>query len=208
MKKIIVFIILILIVVFFFFINNQEKNQKKNQKKFTSIDITKEVVDEINNSKVDHSSKKNLDKVFTSNVNLSKSSIVKHVKNKDTNKIIDLDKMSEREIEKEVFSDIQLRMTKEMQTIPGCLENAINKQEALKCSKKLHEINKEFELLLGISTDSAKYNNTNSFVWNEETKNNMIKELDLSIQPMQELFSCFESADNKEEQEKCLEIEQ
>ena len=115
---------------------------------------------------------------------------------------------TDRELQKEIFADMQSRMTAEMQTIPDCLENAQNKNEALHCSKKLQDINREFELILGIERDPSVENNTDGFVWNEKTKENMIQQLDAGIESMQELFSCIQASDTDIEQEKCFEVEQ
>ena len=122
--------------------------------------------------------------------------------------IKEIESKTERELQKEVFTDIELRMTTEMQTIPDCLENAQNKNEALNCSKKLQSINRDFELILGIERDDSIQNVTGGFVWNETTKDNMIKQLDAGIQSMQELFACIQASDTDEEQEKCFEVEQ
>ncbi len=115
---------------------------------------------------------------------------------------------TDRELQKEIFADMQSRMTAEMQTIPDCLENAQNKNEALRCSKNLQDINRQFELILGIERDPSTENNTEGFVWNEETKENMIQQLDVGIESMQELFSCIQASDTDKEQEKCFEVEQ
>lgn len=115
---------------------------------------------------------------------------------------------TDRELQKEIFADMQSRMTAEMQAIPTCLENAQNKNEALRCSKKLQDINREFELILGIERDSSMENSTDGFVWNEKTKENMIQQLDAGIESMQELFSCIQASDTDEEQEKCFEVEE
>jgi len=114
---------------------------------------------------------------------------------------------TDRELQKEIFADMELRMTAEMKAMPDCLENAQNKKEALHCAKKLQDINREFELILGIERSPSLDDNTEGFVWNEKTKESMIQQLDAGIESMQELFSCIQASDTDEEQEKCFEVE-
>jgi len=99
---------------------------------------------------------------------------------------------------------MQKKMLTEMQKIPDCLENAQNKKEALQCSRKLRELNTEFELSIGIVREQNTTNLNKDFKWNETTKENMIKELDKGIENMQNLFDCLQASDTQKEQDKCF----
>jgi len=112
------------------------------------------------------------------------------------------------ELESEAFNAMQPKIKKEMLRIPECLENAENKDDAFECSKKLRSLNKEMAMAMGDFTEEEveRYNDT--FIWNEETKYNMIKEIESSMQKMQEMQSCFNSTKTPEELEACLKIDE
>jgi len=197
-KTLITLLGLLLIGVFFFIQNNEDK---KNN---TQLSIHNKIENKVlsNTKKIVNNTKKN--KPFNSNINLAQEASKKDFTDADKK---ELESKSQKELRKDIFIDIQIRMMTEMQTIPTCLEDAQNKQEALTCNKKLQNINKEFELLLGINTDNVAKHNPYEFVWNETTKENMIKELDAGIEPMQKMFSCLKSADNDTEEEKCFDLD-
>ena len=199
MQKIFIGLVGLLLVGIFFFIQNKEK--KTNNVRTPLNTKTSETV--ITQTKRTQTNQKINNKSFQSTISLTHDVSEKGFTEADKK---ELESKSERELKKDIFADIQSRMIKEMQTIPSCLENAQNKHEALLCNQKLDEVNKEFELLLGITTDTAPQNNNSSFVWNETTKEKMIKEIDAGIEPMQSLFSCLQSADNDTEEEKCFDI--
>ncbi|SFZ97914.1 hypothetical protein MNB_SV-5-1265 [hydrothermal vent metagenome] len=208
MQKILIALAGFVLVGVFFFIQNSEKKEK-----VTKDPIQKEVLKETSKQTTQHVSKENsqsrpntkINKPFTSSISPLGDTPDKPFTDEDKKAI---ESKSDITLQKEIFADIQSRLTTEMQSIPNCLENAQNKKEALACSNELHEIHKEFELILGIVTDDSIQNDTSGFVWNESTKENMIKELDASIEPMQSMFSCLQSADDNAEQEKCFEIDE
>jgi len=207
-KKLFILLGILLLVIFFFI---QNKGTQKEGKQDTSVFLQKagKVQNHITKSaekilKTPETSQ--IDKPFIPNIDLDPDLMPRNVAVEVD--IKEIESKTERELQKEVFTDIELRMTTEMQTIPDCLENAQNKNEALDCSKKLQSINREFELILGIGRDDSIQNETDGFVWNETTKDNMIKQLDAGIQSMQELFTCIQASDTDEEQEKCFEVEQ
>ncbi len=140
---------------------------------------------------------------FTPNISIQE---IKQ-KESESQQINEIEPKSDLEMQKIVFLDMQERITAEMKDIPNCLENANTKEEALKCNQHLQELHKEFELLLGIDNNVAP-DNMNNFVWNETTKENLIKELENSIQPMQEMYTCLQTAETQEGQDKCFEVDE
>lgn len=116
--------------------------------------------------------------------------------------------LDEAQVQREVFQDLQSRMTEQTQDIPACLELATTQTEALTCTQELRALNHEFALLLGIEDDIDPKNPQveKSFIWNETTKENMINELDEGIVVMQEMFECIENAPTEKEQKQCFEM--
>jgi len=110
------------------------------------------------------------------------------------------------ELEAEAFKAMQPKIEKEMQQIPDCLEKAESKEEAFDCSKNLRLLNKEIAMAMGDFDENEVEGYTDAFVWNEETKLNMIKELESSTQNIQELQNCLEISKTSEELEKCFKI--
>ena len=108
------------------------------------------------------------------------------------------------ELEAEAFKTIQPQINKEMQKIPECLEKAETKEEAFACSKSLRELNKELSMAMGDFTEESQENYDDDFIWNEETKIDMIKEIEAGMQAMQEMQLCMETSKTPEELEKCL----
>jgi len=108
------------------------------------------------------------------------------------------------ELESAAFKAIQPHITEEMGKIPDCLERAETKEEAFACSKALRALNKELAMAMGDFNEEAPEGYDDEFVWNEETKVNMIKEIDAGTQAMQEMQTCMEISKTSEELEKCL----
>ena len=121
---------------------------------------------------------------------------------------IQIAKKSTEALEREVLTDLKKRMTNTMQKMPDCYQNAQDKEEAMACSKIMHEINKEFSLMLGIPTDAKYEKAINDFRWDEETKTNYIQGIDQSIAPMQELFDCMIESHNPGDKTRCLSIDE
>jgi len=208
MQKILIALLGLLLFGVFFFIQTKTKkrenvNQPKISKKILNHTVETSSVDDIslNKSKIIQT-KTMAQKTFTPNTDVKVDNKIVSIGD-----IEELKLKSEHELEKDVLADIQLRMTSQMQSIPSCLENAQNKQEALACSNQLQDLNRELELILGIEPNTDTSYNTDQFIWNEETKNSMIEELDASIQPMQEMLSCMQEAQTEMELEKCYEKE-
>jgi len=110
------------------------------------------------------------------------------------------------QLELEAFKAMQPKIEKEMQHIPECLEKAESKEEAFACSKNLRLLNKEISMAMGDFDEDEVEGYTDAFVWNEETKLNMIKELESSTQNIQELQNCLEISKTPEELEKCFKL--
>ena len=215
-KTVVGFLVVLLLSIFFYINGSDSDNKESGDTKAPTLVQKKEKVliresrrgavsktDDVELKKKDTIVKK---KPFVSQIDLPLNDPSRRVATEADIKEAAL--KTDRELEKEIFADMQLRMTAEMQAIPDCLESAQNKKEALRCGKKLQDINREFELILGIERDPSTENNTEGFIWNEKTKENMIQQLDTSIASMQELFSCIQASDTDEEQKKCFEVEQ
>jgi hypothetical protein len=110
------------------------------------------------------------------------------------------------ELESEVFKTIQPQINEEMQNIPDCLEKAETKEEAFACSKTLRGLNKELSMAMGDFTEEAPEGYDDDFIWNEETKVDMIKEIEAGTQAMQEMQMCMQTSKTPEELEKCLKL--
>ena len=108
------------------------------------------------------------------------------------------------ELEAEAFKTIQPQINEEMRNIPDCLEKAETKEEAFACSKSLRKLNKELSMAMGDFTEESQENYDDDFIWNEETKIDMIKEIEAGMQAMQEMQLCMETSKTPEELEKCL----
>ncbi len=110
------------------------------------------------------------------------------------------------ELEAEAFKSIQPKIENEMRHIPGCLEKAESKEEAFACSKNLRKLNKEISMTMGDFDENEVEGYTDEFVWNEETKQDMIKEIESSVQSIQEMQGCLEISKTPEELKKCFNL--
>ncbi len=108
------------------------------------------------------------------------------------------------ELENEAFKTIQPKIAQAMQKIPECLENAETKEEAFSCSQKLRDLNKELAMAMGDFSEEGIEAYDKDFEWNEETKINMIQEIEAGTQAMQEMQACMEASTSTEELDKCL----
>jgi hypothetical protein len=108
------------------------------------------------------------------------------------------------ELELNTFKNMQPKINEEIQKIPDCLENAQTKEEAFACSDAFRTLNKEFSMSLGDLTEEIQEGYDDNFVWNEETKLEMIKEIEAGTQSMQEMQACTESAQTPQEIARCL----
>lgn len=168
------------------------EKKKKEEKKIAQIE--KKIQKEITIKKEDNTSS-----------NINSEQVFKPFKpNIETNisEVIVTENLEE--LESEAFKTIQPHITEEMQKIPDCLERAESKEEAFSCSKALRALNKELAMSMGDFTEEAPEAYDDEFVWNEETKINMIKEIDAGTQAMQEMQTCMETSKTPEELEKCL----
>ena len=112
-----------------------------------------------------------------------------------------------KELEMERFKEIQTQINTQMLKIPECLENAQTKEEAFTCSNTLRKLHKELAISMG---DFSEHNITgydDTFVWNEETKIDMIKEIENSAEHTEEMKTCMETSSNSEEFQECLGLE-
>ena len=109
------------------------------------------------------------------------------------------------ELETSAFKTIQPRIIEAMQKIPECLENAQSKDEAFACSKTLRALNKELAMGMGDLSDEPSEGYGEDFTWDEETKVEMIREIEAGTRAMQEMQTCIEASKTPEELAKCLE---
>ena len=110
------------------------------------------------------------------------------------------------QLEAEAFKAMQPKIEEEMQQIPDCLEKAESKEEAFTCSKNLRLLNKEIAMAMGDFDENDVEGYRDEFVWNEETKQDMIKEIESSMQSIQEMQSCLEISKTPEELKKCFNL--
>jgi len=110
------------------------------------------------------------------------------------------------ELEIAVMKDIQPRIFEETQKIPACLESAETKEEAFECSKSLRILNQDLGMSMGDFVEDlpAVEGYAKDFIWNEETKTNMIREIESGLQGMQTLQTCINAAKTPEEMDMCL----
>jgi len=109
------------------------------------------------------------------------------------------------ELETSAFKTIQPRIIEAMQKIPECLENAQSKEEAFACSDTLRALNKELALGMGDLSGEEIEGYPEDFIWNEETKVDMIREIEAGTRAMQEMQTCIEASKTPDELAKCLE---
>lgn len=119
-----------------------------------------------------------------------------------------IDKKSQKELKRDILLNMKIQMTKTMQEMPDCYQKAQTKKEAVACNKTMHQINKEFVLMLGQKPDENYEKNLNNFTWDEETKITFIQGIDESIVPMQELFDCFLEAESQSDKMHCLSMDE
>jgi len=216
MQKIIIGLLVVFLLGIFVYISSSDTEKQTEDTKIPALvekkgkSITREImhsaVDKTGDMKLE---KKNITmhkKPFVPQIDLSSNDAPRRVATEAD--IEEIASKTDRELQKEIFADIELRMTAEMKAMPDCLENAQNKKEAIHCGKKLQDINREFELILGIERGPSAGDHADGFVWSEKTKEGMIQQLDAGIESMQELFSCIQASDTDKEQEKCFEVDQ
>ena len=109
------------------------------------------------------------------------------------------------ELEIQAFKLIQPKINAEMLKLPECLENATTKAEAFACNSKIRELHRELAMSMGDFSEDNITGFDDAFIWNEETKVDMIKEIENSTQEMQEMQTCIDAASTEDELNKCLE---
>ena len=112
------------------------------------------------------------------------------------------DIMNERN---KILTTLHPRVIKTLLAIPACLENAETKKDAFRCGDKYREVNVELDFVMGeINEDEKIEGFDENFTWNEETKIAMIKEIEASIAPMEEVHSCIRAANSEREITECF----
>ena len=146
------------------------------------------------------------DKAIVAKEETIKASIAIPIKEKEeipSMEDIDADIMIER---KKILATLHPRVMKTMQAIPACLENAENKAEAFDCGKKFRDVNEELDFVMGEISEEAPIEGYDAnFTWNEETKTKMIKEIEGSVAPMEEIHTCIRAANSEKEISECFE---
>ena len=104
----------------------------------------------------------------------------------------------------ESFKFIQPKINAEVLKLPECLEAAETKEEAFRCNDKLRELHKELAMAMGDFSENNITGYDDTFVWNEESKINMIKEIENSTQEMQEMQTCIDVANTEKELNQCF----
>ena len=203
MKKILILLLGILLIGLFFFIQNNGAQESNTQNTASSTHAPTEVKPASTTPKSQTKKETASDKPFKADTNVTQAIQDQAFAESDKKA---LESKEERELQKEVFVNIHKRTMQAIESMPACLESAETKDEALACEQELKKINKEFALLLGITAESNAGDDSQAFVWNETTKENMIKGLDASIEPMQKMFSCLQASESDKEQTKCLDL--
>ena len=169
------------------------EKKKKNEKKLVQIEtnVKKEIFIKEGNTTSTNVNSEQVFKPFKPSIETNMSENIVVAENLE-------------ELESAAFKAIQPHITEEMGKIPDCLEKAESKEEAFACSKALRALNKELAMSMGDFNEESPEGYDDEFVWNEETKVNMIKEIDAGTQAMQEMQTCMEISKTAEELEKCL----
>jgi len=202
MKKILILLLGILLVGLFFFIQNNGSKTDNRQDATSNTPVPTEAQPVSKTSELQTKNETANKKPFKPDTNVTQAIQDQAFVESDRKA---LESKEQRELQKEVFADIHKRTMQAIEAMPACLESAETKDEALACEQELKKINKEFALLLGVTVDDA-IDDSQTFVWNETVKENMIKGLDASIEPMQKMFSCLQSSESDKEQTKCLDL--
>jgi len=108
------------------------------------------------------------------------------------------------ELEIEAFKTIQPKINTEIQKLPECLEAAQTKSEAFSCQEKLRELDRQLAMAMGDFSEENITGYDDDFIWNEETKINMIQEIEASTETMQEMQGCIEMANTSDELKECI----
>ena len=108
----------------------------------------------------------------------------------------------------ESFKFIQPKINAEILKLPECLEAAETKEEAFTCNNKLRELQKELAMSMGDFSENNITGYDDTFVWNEETKVNMIREIENGTQEMQEMQTCIDVASTEKELNQCFNLYQ
>jgi len=168
-----------------------DTDKKINEKKVENKQVIEE--SEVNSKPLNNTVSKQIDEPFnpTLEANISQDEIMTE---------------SLEQLEAEVFKAMQPKIEEEMQQIPDCLEKAESKEEAFTCSKNLRLLNKEIAMAMGDFDENDVEGYRDEFVWNEETKQDMIKEIESSMQSIQEMQSCLELFKTPEELKKCFNL--
>lgn len=108
------------------------------------------------------------------------------------------------ELDLEAFKTIQPKINEAMLKLPDCLESAATKAEAFGCNKQLRELHKELAISMGDFSEDNITGYDDTFVWDEKTKTEMIREIENSTQERQEMQNCIEASSTAEELEQCF----
>jgi len=108
------------------------------------------------------------------------------------------------ELHLEAFKTIQPKINEAMLKLPDCLESAATKAEAFGCNKQLRELHKELAISMGDFSEDNITGYDDTFVWDEKTKTEMIREIENSTQERQEMQNCIEASSTAEELEQCF----
>jgi len=145
--------------------------------------------------------KQEIDKKVTKGLQPFKYSFDTNITKEEEDIVKNLD---EQEIS--VINDIQPRILEETQKIPDCLKNAESKEEAFECSKSLRELNKNLAMAMGDLSEELPEEKgyDKDFIWDEETKRNMIQEMESGLLSMRTMQACIESAKEPTDIDKCF----
>jgi len=210
MKKLLLLLIFLLIVGAIFFIKKKDNTvsiQKTEVTKKPSITTENKVIT------IEKSTKKPiLAKVITQEKEPNSKPFKTNVQNNTTDETIDdttnenFQKERREYVILNEFKEIYPDMLEEIKKIPACLGKANSREEALNCHEIFSKVKRELAMITGEYEGEGNYS-ASGFVWNQEIKQKMIEEVEITIPTIYEQKACVEDAQNKIELEQCLEIQ-
>ena len=210
MKKMILILIALLVIGAIFFMNKNDNTVSIQKTEVTKKpSITKE-------NKVITIEKSTKEPILAKVISQKKEPNSKPFKTNVQNNIIDetMDDTTNDNFQEErreyvilsEFKEIYPDMLEEIKKIPACLGKANTREEALNCHEIFSKVKRELAMITGEYEGEGNYS-ASGFVWNQETKQKMIEEVEITIPTIYEQKACVENAQSKIDLEQCFEIQ-
>jgi len=123
-----------------------------------------------------------------------------------TDDVIAVDDFQKEKIDNNIvkeFKKLYPTMLEEVKKIPECLGKAETNIEAFNCSSKFEKLNIELAMIIG---EYEGDNSSSDFLWNQETKEKIIEEVEKTIPLIYEQAACIKNVQNITNLEQCLGI--